>query len=242
MKKVIERINEIRDKALPADLQVCAPGSALEVVATPDVSKVDAQFMLQLLLKYENSIRYVLYMFHYLCAWLPLGYDNFKAFVGQEFGEEYYQRFRRYLKNAEVLANVAGADAIHLPYVDSALTPLSHLTIEQQKKVWKALQKDCGKKSIPPKWLKAKKVLEKIQEIYPASDNVEALKPEVTEKQVTDLVFKNSLSKLAPTDKRYKFLVVKQWLKHYGRDYEAKLLNYLKKREAKKSAGGHHED
>lgn len=242
MKKVIERINEIKEKALSADLQVCAPGSALEVVATPDVSEADAQYMLKILFKSENSLRYVLYMFHLLCAWLPLGYDNFKAFVGQEFGEEYYQRFRRYLKNAEVLANVAGADAIHLPYVDSALTPLSHLTTEQQKKVWKALQKDCGEKSIPPKWLKAKKVLEKIHLLYPASDTVKPMEPAVTKKQVKDLEFKNSLSKLAPTDNSYKFLVVKQWLKHYGPDYETKLLSYLKKREAKKSGGGHHED
>lgn len=242
MKKVIERINEIRDKALPAKLSVCSPGSSLDIAPTPEVSEADAKYMMTLLFKYENSLRYVLYMFHLLSAWLPLGYDNFKAFVGQEFGEEYYQRFRRYLKNAEVLANVAGADAIHRPYVDSALTPLSHLTTEQQKKVWKALQKDCGEKSIPPQWLKTKKVLEKIQEIYPASDNVKQLEQRLSKKQKRDLEFKNSLSKLAPTEKNYKISVVKQWLKHYGPDDEAKLLNYLKKREAKKSAGGHHED
>jgi hypothetical protein len=242
MKKVIERINEIKEKALPAKLSVCSPGSSLDITPTPEVSEVDAKYMLKLLNQYENSLRYVLYMFHLLSAWLPLGYDNFKAFVGQEFGEEYYQRFRRYLKNAEVLANVAGADAIHLPYVDAALTPLSCLTAKQQKKVWKALQKDCGKKSIPPQWLKAKKVLEKIHLLYPASDNVKPLEQALTKKQKRDLEFKNSLSKLAPTDKRYKFLVVKRWLKHYGPDYEAKLLSYLKEREAKKSAGGHHED
>lgn len=161
-------------------------------------------------------------------GWFAAGCDTFKKYILQEFGEDEYPSMYDKLKTAQMVAEVAGEEFIGV-YSSNSMTPFRTLKPKQRHKVWSELQKECGDKSIPSKWLTRAKVDEMIKSLYPNNDaKTVKQNAKLEKKQARNSGYVSTLAK-AKKEKNFPRLVIDSFVKTFGPRTSQKALNHLRK-------------
>lgn len=170
-------------------------------------------------------------------GWLATGCITFKEYIFQEFGEDQYPSMYDKLRTAQMVAEVAGEEFIGV-YSSNSMIPFRTLKSKQRHKVWRELQKECGDKSIPGKWLTRSKVDDMIDHLYPNDDAETGLEKcdvktveqnaKVEKKQARNSGYVSTLAK-AKKEKNFPFIVIDSFVKTFGPRTSQKALNYLRK-------------